>query len=116
MCCNPELAVQRMQCSGRLGGYSELTCHSVGTTSVCNAFSSFGSIRFTFNLRYPFLSPFLQAISSCQTAGATSKPLVTPELPDIAAYITALEPRIVGEPIEHVRVASPFLLRTVEPP
>src|SRR5579863_5588173 len=39
-----------------------------------------------------------------------------PELPDIAAYITALEPRIIGEPMEHVRLASPFLLRTVEPP
>ncbi len=39
-----------------------------------------------------------------------------PELPDIAAYLTALEPRIVDEPIEHVRLASPFLLRTVEPP
>jgi formamidopyrimidine-DNA glycosylase len=39
-----------------------------------------------------------------------------PELPDIAAYITALGPRIVGEPIEHVRLASPFLLRTVDPP
>ncbi len=39
-----------------------------------------------------------------------------PELPDIAAYITALEPRIVGQPIERVRLASPFLLRTVEPP
>src|SRR5213595_755674 len=39
-----------------------------------------------------------------------------PELPDIAAYITALESRIVGEPIEHVRLATPFLLRTVEPP
>jgi len=39
-----------------------------------------------------------------------------PELPDIAAYLTALESRIVGEPVEHVRVASPFLLRTVEPP
>jgi formamidopyrimidine-DNA glycosylase len=39
-----------------------------------------------------------------------------PELPDIAAYITALEPRIVSEPIEHVRLASPFLLRTVDPP
>jgi formamidopyrimidine-DNA glycosylase len=38
-----------------------------------------------------------------------------PELPDISAYITALESRIVGEPIEHVRLASPFLLRTVEP-
>jgi formamidopyrimidine-DNA glycosylase len=39
-----------------------------------------------------------------------------PELPDIAAYITALESRVVGEPIERVRLASPFLLRTVEPP
>ena len=39
-----------------------------------------------------------------------------PELPDIAAYITALESRIVGEPVEQVRLASPFLLRTVEPP
>jgi len=39
-----------------------------------------------------------------------------PELPDISAYITALEPRVLGEPIEHVRVASPFLLRTVDPP
>src|SRR5579863_5306310 len=39
-----------------------------------------------------------------------------PELPDITAYITALEPRIVGQPIEQVRLASPFLLRTVDPP
>jgi formamidopyrimidine-DNA glycosylase len=39
-----------------------------------------------------------------------------PELPDIAAYISALEPRIIGQPIEHVRLASPFLLRTVQPP
>jgi len=39
-----------------------------------------------------------------------------PELPDIAAYITALEARVVGEPIQHVRLASPFLLRTVNPP
>jgi formamidopyrimidine-DNA glycosylase len=39
-----------------------------------------------------------------------------PELPDIAAYITALEPLIVGQRLEHVRLASPFLLRTVQPP
>jgi len=39
-----------------------------------------------------------------------------PELPDIAAYITALEPRVLGEPIQQVRIASPFLLRTVDPP
>lgn len=39
-----------------------------------------------------------------------------PELPDISAYITALEERIVGEVLEHVRLASPFLLRTAQPP
>src|ERR1700689_399214 len=39
-----------------------------------------------------------------------------PELPDIAAYISALEPRIVGQPLERVRLASPFLLRTAQPP
>ncbi len=39
-----------------------------------------------------------------------------PELPDIAAYITALEERIVGQTLEQVRLASPFLLRTVQPP
>ena len=39
-----------------------------------------------------------------------------PELPDIAAYITALEPRIIGQPLEKVRLASAFLLRSVEPP
>jgi formamidopyrimidine-DNA glycosylase len=39
-----------------------------------------------------------------------------PELPDIAAYISALEQRIVGQPSERVRLASAFLLRTVRPP
>jgi formamidopyrimidine-DNA glycosylase len=39
-----------------------------------------------------------------------------PELPDIAAYITALEPRIVGQPLLHVRLQSAFLLRTAQPP
>ena len=38
-----------------------------------------------------------------------------PELPDIAAYITALEPRIVSQPLERVRLSSPFLLRTTRP-
>ena len=39
-----------------------------------------------------------------------------PELPDVAAYLTALEPRIVAQPLIRVRLASPFLLRTVQPP
>src|SRR5450755_316681 len=46
----------------------------------------------------------------------TCKLICMPELPDIAAYLSALEPRIVGQPLEHVRVASAFLLRTARPP
>jgi len=39
-----------------------------------------------------------------------------PELPDISAYLSALEERIVGQPLERVRIASAFLLRTAQPP
>jgi formamidopyrimidine-DNA glycosylase len=39
-----------------------------------------------------------------------------PELPDITAYIEALEPRILHQPLKRVCVASPFLLRTAIPP
>jgi formamidopyrimidine-DNA glycosylase len=38
-----------------------------------------------------------------------------PELPDILAYIEALQP-LIGERLQGVRLATPFLLRTVEPP
>ncbi len=39
-----------------------------------------------------------------------------PELPDIVVYVEALEDRILGNTLEHVRIASPFLLRTATPP
>ncbi len=40
-----------------------------------------------------------------------------PELPDIAAYISALEPRILGQTLERVRLGrSAFLLRVADPP
>ncbi|HYM77431.1 MAG TPA: DNA-formamidopyrimidine glycosylase family protein [Candidatus Dormibacteraeota bacterium] len=39
-----------------------------------------------------------------------------PELPDISAYIYALESRIMGQRLERVRLGNPFLLRTVAPP
>jgi len=38
-----------------------------------------------------------------------------PELPDILAYIDAIEPHILGQTLERVRIGSPFLLRTVQP-
>jgi formamidopyrimidine-DNA glycosylase len=39
-----------------------------------------------------------------------------PELPDVLLYIEALRSRIVGQSLEHVRLASPFLVRSVSPP
>ena len=39
-----------------------------------------------------------------------------PELPDVVVYLECLAPRIVGQRLEKVRLASPFLLRSVEPP
>ena len=39
-----------------------------------------------------------------------------PELPDILLYLHALRPRVVGHQVRAVRLASPFLLRSVDPP
>jgi formamidopyrimidine-DNA glycosylase len=39
-----------------------------------------------------------------------------PELPDVIIYLDALRPRVVGQPLERVRLASPFVLRSVAPP
>jgi formamidopyrimidine-DNA glycosylase len=39
-----------------------------------------------------------------------------PELPDVAVYVERLTALVVGEPIEKVRIASPFVLRSYEPP
>ena len=39
-----------------------------------------------------------------------------PELPDVELYLSALRTQIGGRTLEHVRLATPFLLRSVEPP
>src|SRR6476469_4964228 len=39
-----------------------------------------------------------------------------PELPDIVLYLEALRPRLEGQILERVRLLSPFLLRSVDPP
>ena len=39
-----------------------------------------------------------------------------PELPDVEVYIAHLRRRLIGQVLEHVRVSSPFLVRSVEPP
>jgi formamidopyrimidine-DNA glycosylase len=69
-------------------------------------------VRFLSNL----VAPYHGTQPSCKNAPAPCKLIIMPELPDIAAYIAALEPRIIGQPLERVRMASPFLLRSVQPP
>jgi formamidopyrimidine-DNA glycosylase len=49
-------------------------------------------------------------------ASPRETPTPMPELPDITVYIEALETRIVDEPLQQVRINSPFLVRTFEPP
>jgi len=39
-----------------------------------------------------------------------------PELPDIALYLDALRPRVVGQPLAGLRITSPFVLRSADPP
>ena len=39
-----------------------------------------------------------------------------PELPDVAIYLEALHPRVVGQRLERVRIGNPFLVRTLDPP
>jgi formamidopyrimidine-DNA glycosylase len=39
-----------------------------------------------------------------------------PELPDVLLYLSALESRVLGQPIQRFRLVSPFLLRSVTPP
>ena len=56
---------------------------------------------------------FILLRQSQQIAGGEE---IMPELPDVAAYISALETRIVGQPLERIRLANVFLLRTAQPP
>jgi formamidopyrimidine-DNA glycosylase len=51
-----------------------------------------------------------------QSTAAACNLIFMPELPDIVAYIGALESRVIGQPLKRVRLASPFLLRTAQPP
>lgn len=38
-----------------------------------------------------------------------------PELPDVTVYVEAIAARVVGHPLESIRIFSPFVLRSVEP-
>ena len=46
----------------------------------------------------------------------TSHNGLVPELPDLVVYLEALEARVVGQPLEQIRLGNPFVLRSVNPP
>jgi formamidopyrimidine-DNA glycosylase len=65
--------------------------------------------------------PWLQTSPSISGAAPPGRqesdpPRRMPELPDITIYIEALEARVVGQPLERIRIAKPFVLRSVDPP
>src|SRR6516165_3274049 len=62
------------------------------------------------HLRDFFLSRGWDSVNPCYPATQM------PELPDITAYIAAIESRILGQALQGVRLGSVFLLRTVDPP
>ena len=39
-----------------------------------------------------------------------------PELPDVELYLAALGPRVLGQPLERLRLGNPFIVRTIDPP
>ncbi len=85
-----------------------------------------GGIRWTefgLQVQLPYFTSIIQQLRFTSAPTATLQNLAPacnllfmPELPDISAYITALEPRIVGQPLKQIRLASAFLLRTAQPP
>jgi formamidopyrimidine-DNA glycosylase len=58
--------------------------------------------------------PAPRIAGSCHTAAGYHA--LVPELPDVTLYVERLAPLVVGETLQGVRLASPFLLRSVEPP
>ena len=48
--------------------------------------------------------------------GLGQYPRAVPELPEVEAYLAALRQKVLGEPLEEVRLRSPFLVRSVDPP
>src|SRR5688572_15833326 len=60
--------------------------------------------------------PSCRRLSSSSTRIYPNRGARVPELPDITVYIEALEKRVLKHRLENVRLASPFVVRTFEPP
>jgi formamidopyrimidine-DNA glycosylase len=57
----------------------------------------------------------IEAATELRNEAGRCNLVAMPELPDITAYLTALQPRILGQRLTHVRITSAFLLRTARP-
>lgn len=57
-----------------------------------------------------------EAKSAPEHASALASVPSVPELPDVVVYLERLEARVLGEPLERIRLASPWVLRTFDPP
>src|SRR5438105_2660453 len=64
--------------------------------------------------KIPELASYNRCCSSLKTSAAQASSM--PEIPDVVVYIESLQARVLGQVLERVRLASPFLLRSVEPP
>jgi formamidopyrimidine-DNA glycosylase len=49
------------------------------------------------------------------TSAISNYTATMPELPDVVVYIEALQARVIGQPVEAVRLGNPFIIRTIEP-
>src|SRR5215813_13300782 len=65
---------------------------------------------------WPFSVGPPKAANRRTTANGERRTTPMPELPDVTVYLEGLRSRIVGQPLERVRLTSPFILRSVEPP
>src|SRR5688500_5803760 len=62
------------------------------------------------------VDPLCRGRAGDTKARPSGKVRLVPELPDIALYLDALAPRVLNQPLERLRIANPFLVRTLEPP
>jgi len=61
-------------------------------------------------------APRLQQVRPLAARASPWHPFPVPELPDVVVYIECLAKRVVGQPLEKLRLQSPFVLRSVDPP
>src|SRR5690242_9947544 len=71
-----------------------------------------------FSARTATMAPIAKIRSTALSTFRIAHPIIAiamPELPDVSVYVEALEKRLLGQPLQKVRLSSPFVLRTFDP-